>query len=140
MKRYRAHGTGNRGPVAGGPPQKPIQAAQLSKSTQEPGGPGSFARVGAGRKSLPVYVVELSLKLSPMPVAVQRKELADAQALYGQVKQALETGAPRVLELSCEKEEDKRISLLSSEVVAVQIYEKSAMGGGSKRPGFSFEG
>jgi len=24
-------------------------------------------------------------------------------------------------------------------VVAVQIYEKSAMGAGSKRPGFSFE-
>ncbi|MCP9792965.1 hypothetical protein [Vulcanococcus limneticus] len=87
-----------------------------------------------------MYVVELSLKLSPMPVAVQRKELTDAQALYGQVKQALETGTPRVLELSCEKEEDKRISLLSSEVVAVQIYEKSAMGAGSKRPGFSFEG
>jgi hypothetical protein len=25
-------------------------------------------------------------------------------------------------------------------VVAVQTYEKSAMGGGSKRPGFSFDG
>ncbi|MFN5118597.1 MAG: hypothetical protein ACK55H_00675 [Cyanobacteriota bacterium] len=87
-----------------------------------------------------MYVVELSLRLSPMPVAVQRKELSAAQALYGEVRQALESGSPRVLELSCEKEEEKRISLLSSEIVAVQLYEKSAMGGGGKRPGFSFEG
>jgi hypothetical protein len=87
-----------------------------------------------------MYVVELSIRLSPMPVAVQRKELADAEALYGQVRQALETGSPRVLELTCEKEEDKRISLLSSELVAVQLYEKSATGSGGKRPGFSFDG
>ena len=86
-----------------------------------------------------MFVVELSLRLSPMPVAVQRKELADAQVLYATVKTALECGGPKLLELTCEKEEDKQISLLTSEVVAVQIYEKSAMGAGSKRPGFSFE-
>ena len=87
-----------------------------------------------------VYVVELSLKLSPMPVAVQRKEQSDAEHVYHQVKQAMESGMPRLLELTCEKEESKRITLLSSEVVAVQTYEKSAVGGGSKRPGFSFDG
>ena len=86
-----------------------------------------------------MYVVELSLKLSPMPVAVQRKELAEAQALYASVRQALEGAGPRVLELTCEKEPDKKVSLLTSELVAVQIYEKSATGGGGKRPGFSFD-
>ena len=86
-----------------------------------------------------MYVIELSLKLSPMPVAVQRKELADAQALYATVKTAIERGAPKLLELTCEKEEDKRITLLCSEVVAVQLYEKSAMGSGGKRPGFIFD-
>ena len=87
-----------------------------------------------------MFVVELSIKLSPMPVAVQRKEQADAEVLYQQVKQAMESGHPRLLELSCEKEETKRVCLLTSEVVAVQTYEKSAIGGGSKRPGFSFDG
>ena len=87
-----------------------------------------------------MFVVELSLKLSPMPVAVQRKEQAAAEDLYQQVKQAMESGHPRLLELTCEKDESKRVSLLSSEVVATQTYEKSAMGGGSKRPGFSFDG
>jgi hypothetical protein len=74
-----------------------------------------------------------------MPVAVQRKELEGAQILFDQIRQALESGHPRVLELSCEKDEEKRIALLSSELVAVQLYEKSTTSGGSKRPGFSFE-
>jgi hypothetical protein len=86
-----------------------------------------------------MYVVELSLKLSPMPIAVQRKELNDAQSLYATVKQALEGAGPRVLELTCEKEADKKVSLLASEVVAVQVYEKSATASGSRRPGFSFD-
>jgi hypothetical protein len=44
------------------------------------------------------------------------------------------------MELHCEKDEHKHISLLSSEVVAVQTYEKSAASSGSKRPGFSLDG
>jgi hypothetical protein len=86
-----------------------------------------------------MYVVELSIKLSPMPIAVQRKELTDAQHLYGEVRQALEGAGPRVLELTCEKEPEKKVSLLSSEVVAVQLFEKSAAAAGGKRPGFSFD-
>jgi hypothetical protein len=89
--------------------------------------------------ALTMYVVELSLKLSSMPISVQRKELGDAQALYREIRAAMENGHPRVLEISCEKAEEKHVSLLSTELVAVQIYEKSAVGGGSKRPGFSFE-
>jgi hypothetical protein len=86
-----------------------------------------------------MYVVELSLKLSPMPIAVQRKELTEAESLYAMVKQALEGMGPRVLELTCEKEADKKVSLLTSELVAVQMYEKSASAGSAKRPGFSFD-
>ena len=68
------------------------------------------------------------------------RELEAAHALYGEVRQALESGHPRVLELTCEKDPHKRVSLLSGEILAVQTYEKSAVGGGGRRPGFSFEG
>ena len=87
-----------------------------------------------------MFVVELSLKLSPMPVSVQRKDLHAATALYDDIKRAMESGQPRLLELSCEKAEEKRVCLLSSEVLSVQLYEKSAMGAGAKRPGFSIDG
>ena len=42
-----------------------------------------------------------------------------------------------LIELSCEKVQDKLITVLAKEVISVQIYEKSAVPGGSKRPGFS---
>ena len=44
-----------------------------------------------------------------------------------------------LIELSCEKVQDKFITVLAKEVISVQIYEKSAVAGGSKRPGFSLD-
>ena len=88
---------------------------------------------------LAVYVVELALRMSPMPISVQRKESGDAESVYQQVRQALEQGQPRLLEMTCEKVEVKRLSVLTSDVLAVQIYEKTAASGGSKRPGFSLD-
>ena len=87
-----------------------------------------------------MYVVELSLRLTALPVAVQRKDLAAAQSLYQELRQAMEAGHPKLLELTCEKDEHKRISLLCTEVVAMQLYEKSAIGASGKRPGFSLDG
>jgi hypothetical protein len=84
-----------------------------------------------------MFVIELSLKLSPMPIAVQRKELEAAQALYQEIREAMQHGERRLLELSCEKAEEKQVALISNEILAVQLYEKSALGAGSKRPGFS---
>ena len=86
-----------------------------------------------------VYIIELALKFSPLPLSVQRKTLGDAQALYNQVRQSMERGQQRLLELSCEKVEGKKLSVLVQEILAVQIYEKTAASGGTKRPGFSFE-
>ena len=85
-----------------------------------------------------MYCIELTIKLSPMPLIVQRKEHGDAQKLYSEVVDIIQKGNQRILELSCEKVEDKRISVLVSEISAVQIYEKTNSST-SKRPGFSFQ-
>ena len=55
-----------------------------------------------------MYVIELALRMSPVPVSVQRKEAEAAEALYQQIRQALESGQPRLLELTCEKVEGKK--------------------------------
>ena len=94
---------------------------------------------GASISFKAVYVIELALRMSPIPVSVQRKDAEAAEALYQQIRQALESGQPRLLELTCEKVEGKKVTLLISEVLAVQLYEKTAATGGSKRPGFSFD-
>ena len=87
-----------------------------------------------------MYVIELALRMSPMPVSVQRKEQNAAEEVYQQVRTALEQVQPRLLELTCEKVDGKRLSVLTSDLLAVQIYEKTAASSGSKRPGFSLDG
>ena len=74
-----------------------------------------------------------------MPLVVQRKEHIDAQRLYSEVVDSIQKGNQRLLELTCEKVEDKRITVLVSEIIAVQIYEKASSSGTSKRPGFSLQ-
>ena len=85
-----------------------------------------------------MYCIELTIKLSPMPLVVQRKEHADAQRLYSEVVDSIQKGNQRLLELTCEKVEDKRVTVLVSEITAVQIYEKTSSST-SKRPGFSLQ-
>ncbi len=85
-----------------------------------------------------MYCIELTLKLSPLPLVVQRKEHGEAQRLYSEVIDSIKNGNQRLLELTCEKVEDKRITVLVSEISAVQIYEKTSSNS-SKRPGFSFQ-
>ena len=86
-----------------------------------------------------VYVIELTLKFCPLPLSVQRKKIEDATTLYKQVRQSMENKQKRLLELECEKVEDKKVTVVVEEILAVQMYEKTAATGGTKRPGFSFE-
>ena len=86
-----------------------------------------------------MYIIELSLKLNPLPLSVQRKELTTAKSLYSEIRDSIKKGQPSLLELTCEQSEDKKVAVLTGEILAVQMYEKTALGGSSKRPGFSFE-
>ena len=86
-----------------------------------------------------MYSIELTIKLSPLPLIIQRKEQEDAKRLYSEVVDSMQKGNQKLLELSCEKVEDKRITVLISEIIAVQIYEKTSSSGSSKRPGFSLQ-
>ena len=86
-----------------------------------------------------MYCIELTIKLNPLPLVVQRKKHHDAKRLYSEVIDSIQKGNQRLLELTCEKVEDKKITVLVSEIIAVQIYEKTSSSGSSKRPGFSFQ-
>ena len=41
-----------------------------------------------------MFVVELSLKLSPMPISVQRKSLEAAQSLYSEIRKPWSRAIP----------------------------------------------
>ena len=86
-----------------------------------------------------MYSLELSIRYSPFPISIQKKKFEDVQQIYDEIKnsmdQSLETS--NLIELRCDKVKDKIIAVKAQDIIAVQIYEKSSVAGGAKRPGFS---
>ena len=83
-----------------------------------------------------MYSLELSLRYSPFPLSIQKKEFDDVKRIYDEIKnsinQTLDTA--NVIELKCDKVKDKLIAVRAKEIISVQIYEKSSVAGGAKRP------
>ena len=85
-----------------------------------------------------MYSLELSLRYSPFPLSIQKKEFDDVKRIYDEIKSSLnETYESNLIELRCDKVQDKLIAVRAKEIISVQIYEKSSVAGGAKRPGFS---
>jgi hypothetical protein len=83
-----------------------------------------------------MYTIEITLKTNPMPLTVERKELADAETLFKKVEDSLKTFTATWLELTCEKQPEKKITVLSTEISAVQIADKSGGSAAGKITGF----
>jgi len=87
-----------------------------------------------------MYTIELTLRYSPFPLSIQKKEYDDALNVFNEIKNLMhDPNTNNIIELNCEKMQGKTISVKGSEIIAIQIYEKSAIAGGSKRPGFSLD-
>ncbi len=86
-----------------------------------------------------MYSLELSLRYSPFPLSIQKKEFEDVKRIFDEIKSSMDETleSSNLIELSCDKVQDKLIVVRAKEIISVQIYEKSSSGGGSKRPGFS---
>ena len=86
-----------------------------------------------------MYSLELSLRYSPFPLSIQKKELEDVKRIYDEIKNSMNENveASKLIELSCDKVQDKLIAVKVEEIISVQIYEKSSVAGGAKKPGFS---
>lgn len=69
-----------------------------------------------------------------MTLSVQRKTVEGAKAAYQQILNALQSGSPAVLELTCEQQPEKTIGVLVSEISAVQMAERSSTATASGRP------
>ena len=88
-----------------------------------------------------MYSLELSLRYSPFPLSIQKKDYEEIKTIYDQIKDSMNGSnhESQLIELKCENVQDKLVTVLAKEVISVQIYEKSALAGGSKRPGFSLD-
>lgn len=84
-----------------------------------------------------MYTLEVNLKHSPLPLMVQKETEEAVKAEYQKVTEALKSSDAVVIELTCDQVPDKHVTVLGSEIAAVQFYEKSGTASASgKPPGF----
>ncbi len=83
-----------------------------------------------------MYILELTLKGTPASLTVQKKEEGDANSSYQQVLSAMRSGSDQILELSCDQQTGKKVSVFGSAICAVQVYEKNGGGASGRTPGF----
>ena len=88
-----------------------------------------------------MYALELTLRYSPFPLSIQKKEHQEVKRIYDEIKNCMNNNENNlnIIELNCDKVQDKLITVRLQEVISVQIYEKSSVAGGAKRPGFSLD-
>jgi len=83
-----------------------------------------------------MYTIDVILQYSPMPISVQRKEAEDADALYKKITEAMRSSTPILLELTCEKQPEKKVALLSNLISAAIVSQKSGAAASGRVPGF----
>ena len=88
-----------------------------------------------------MYTLELTLRYSPFPISIQKKEYDQIKQIFSEIKNSMRDSNNNsiLIDLECEKMKGKLMAVLVKEIIAIQIYEKSAVAGGSKRPGFSLD-
>lgn len=83
-----------------------------------------------------MFTIDIVLKNVPLPLGVDRKEAEAAQALYQELMDAMKAGSPPVMELTCDRQTDKKIALSTKEIIAVQLTDKDAGDTVTSRGGF----
>ncbi|MBL1173490.1 hypothetical protein [Pantanalinema sp. GBBB05] len=81
-----------------------------------------------------MFIIDLTIRNTAMTLSVQRKTQEEAEAVYQQVLEAIRSGGSSLLELTCDYQVGKKVSVVSSDISAVQLYEKSSTATASGRP------
>lgn len=83
-----------------------------------------------------MFTIDLTLKNTPLPLSVQRKTEEAAQATYQEILKAMRSESPQILELSCDHQPEKKVAVLTNQIGAVIISQKSGAAGAGRTPGF----
>ena len=81
--------------------------------------------------------IDLTLKSTAFPVSVQRKTSEDSEAVYTEIVAAMRSGQPEIMELTCDRQTEKKVAVRVSEILSIQIAQKDGSAvGGNRPPGF----
>jgi len=83
-----------------------------------------------------MFSIDITLQSVPFPVSVQREDEASAQATYEDIKAAMGGSEPKLIELSCDTDTEKKVAFLSDRIGAVTVSKKSGAASGGRSTGF----
>ena len=83
-----------------------------------------------------MFTIDIVLQDIPLPIQVQRKETEAADSLYQQIRSAMESGSNELIELTCDKDEDKKVAVKSNLICAISVNKKSGGMAEGRVPGF----
>ncbi|BAQ64273.1 hypothetical protein [Geminocystis sp. NIES-3709] len=83
-----------------------------------------------------MFTIDLLVRYIPLPISVEKKEESEATALYDRILEAIKSENVQVIELTCDKQADKKVAVLSNQVTGVIISQKDGTAPGAKAPGF----
>jgi hypothetical protein len=83
-----------------------------------------------------MFTIDIVLQEIPLPISVQRKESEAAESLYQQILEAMRSGSGELIELTCDKDEDKKVAVKGNLISAVSINKKSGGMAEGRVPGF----
>ncbi len=83
-----------------------------------------------------MFTIDIVLQDIPLPISVQRKESEAADSLYQQIMKAMRSGSGELLELTCDKDEDRKVAIKSNLICAVSVNKKSGGMAEGRVPGF----
>ena len=83
-----------------------------------------------------MFTIDIVLQDIPLPIQVQRKEAEAADSLYQQIRSAMESGSSELIELTCDKDEDKKVAVKGNLICAISVNKKSGGMAEGRVPGF----
>jgi hypothetical protein len=72
-----------------------------------------------------MHTINIIVKNTPLPISIERKELEDAEKVYQQIIAAMKGSSTQILELTCEKQEGKKVALASDAIAAAILAQNS---------------
>ncbi|MEO0013382.1 MAG: hypothetical protein RLZZ535_1771 [Cyanobacteriota bacterium] len=83
-----------------------------------------------------MFTIDIVLQEIPLPISVQRKEAEAAESLYQELMAAMRSGKADLIELTCDKDEDKKVAVKGNLICAISINKKSGGMAEGRIPGF----
>jgi hypothetical protein len=82
-----------------------------------------------------MFILELTLKGTPIGLSFQRKSAEEAEATYQEIIGAMKSSGG-LLEFTCDQQTGKRIAVFADNIAAVQMYDKSGSAASGRSAGF----